>query len=73
MNAEEQLIIIRGNWVRIMVLTGKRNVDKHSPEFKRIKKELEYRSKIMERWGFYGEIPEDYKVPPLDDNTNIKY
>jgi hypothetical protein len=62
-NADEEVLLIRGNWVRIMELTRMKNVDKRSPEFKKIKKELEYRSMVMEEWGFSGRIRDDYQEP----------
>lgn len=70
---ETELLLVRTNWVRITVLTNKKGLDPRSPEFKRIKKELEYRSKVMYIWSHDNKIPDDYHVPPLDDNTNIKY
>lgn len=60
---EEEIILIRGNWVRIMELTRMKDIDKRSPEFKKVKKELEYRSMVMEEWAFNGRIRDDYREP----------
>ena len=60
---DEEIVLIRANWVRIMELTKIKGVDVRSPEFKKIKKELEYRSWIMEEWAFANRIPLNYKHP----------